>query len=196
MQLSHEEIKRIFLLSRKEGIWIAALAVGLLVVVNFNLILNTITQNTLLASSDVQESFATQIQAWLDSAPILNTITLVTFWVCVGLIAYSVIYAIYSLANEAKNEVVVEEEYVNTGDVKSRLHGPAVQIGIVAAILALGIISLGFIFPLYNSWFTNGVLTLRITPLTAILAIIGALVAIAINIYLFKVLIIWALILE
>lgn len=181
--------------SKKRIAWTFAIAVGLLIVVNINLIILQATSGTLLAQSAVQDSIAIQLQNWT-SFPLLNTATLVVFWISIGLIAYSVIYAIYSVATEAQNEVVVEEEYVNRGQKQNRLKGPAFQLGIVAAMIALGLISLRFLFPYWNGWFENFLVGIRSTPLTSIGWLLASLLGLAINIYAFEVLINWALYLE
>jgi hypothetical protein len=175
--------------------WTFAIAVGLLVVININLILLQATSGTLLGQSAVQDSIAMQLQSYT-SSPILNMVTLVIFWISIGLIAYSIIYAIYSVATEAQNEVVVEEEYVNRGKKQKRLQGPAFQLGIVAAMIALGLISLRFLVPLWNSWFETFIIGIRTMPLISIGWLLASLLGLAINIYLFEILINWALYLE
>ncbi len=195
MSINTTDVLAVLKPSVKRIAWTFGIAVGLLVVININLILLQATSNTILAQSDVQDSIISQLQDWT-SSPILNLAILVIFWVCVGLIAYSVIYAIYSLATEAQNEVVVEEEYVNRGETKKRLKGSAYALGIIAAMIILGLISLRILVPLWNSWFENFILGLRSTPITAILYLFASLLGLAINVYAFEVLINWSLYLE
>ncbi len=195
MSIDTTDVLAVLKPSVKRIAWTFGIAVGLLVVININLILLQATSNTILAQSDVQDSIISQLQDWT-SSPILNLAILVIFWVCVGLIAYSVIYAIYSLATEAQNEVVVEEEYVNRGETKKRLKGSAYALGIIAAMIILGLISLRILVPLWNSWFENFILGLRSTPITAILYLFASLLGLAINVYAFEVLINWSLFLE
>lgn len=195
MKINSADLQQVLKPSTKRVVWTFAIAVTLLVIVNINLVLLQITSGTLLAQSAVQDSIATQLQDWT-SAPLLNTATLVVFWVSIGLIAYSVIYAVYSLATEAQNEVVVEEEYVNRGKKEKRLQGPAVQLGIIAAMIILGIFSLRFFIPIWNGWFEAFVIGIRITPITSVGYLFASLLGLAINIYAFEVLINWALKLE
>lgn len=195
MSISSADVQAVLKPSIKRIAWTFGIAVGLLVIININLILLQATSNTLLAQSDVQDSIISQLQAWT-SSPLLNIAILVIFWVCVGLIAYSVIFAIYSLATEAQNEVVVEEEYVNRGESKKRLKGSAYALGIIAAMIVLGLISLRILVPLWNSWFENFILGIRSTPITAILYLFASLLGLAINVYLFEILINWSLYLE
>lgn len=195
MKINSADLQQILKPSIKRVVWTFAIAVALLVIVNINLVVLQITSGTLLAQSAVQDSIATQLQDWT-SAPLLNTATLVVFWVSIGLIAYSVIYAVYSLATEAQNEVVVEEEYVNRGKKEKRLQGPAVQLGIIAAMIILGILSLRFFIPIWNGWFEAFVIGIRITPITSVGYLFASLLGLAINIYAFEVLINWALKLE
>ncbi len=195
MSINTADVQAVLKPSIKRIAWTFGIAVSLLVIININLIVLQATSNTILAQSDVQESIITQLQTWT-SSPILNLAILVIFWVCIGLIAYSVIYAIYSLATEAQNEVVVEEEYVNRGETKKRLKGSAYALGIIAGMIILGLISLRILVPLWNSWFENFILGIRSTPITAILYLFASLLGLAINVYLFEILINWSLYLE
>jgi hypothetical protein len=195
MKLNSADVQAILKPSGRRVAWTFAIAVILLIIININLIILQATSGTLLAQSAVQDSIAEQLQSWT-SAPLLNTATLVVFWVCVGLIAYSIIYAIYSIATEAQNEVVVEEEYVNRGKPEKRLKKPAYQLGLIAAMIVLGIISLRFFIPLWNGWFESFVVGIRTMPLLSIGYLLASLVGLAANIYLFEVFINWTLYLE
>ncbi len=195
MSINSADVQAVLKPSSKRIAWTFGIALALLVIININLIILQATSNTILAQSDVQDSIISQLQSWT-SSPILNLAILVIFWVCVGLIAYSVIYAIYSLATEAQNEVVVEEEYVNRGETKKRLKGSAYALGIIAAMIILGLISLRVLVPLWNSWFENFIIGIRSTPIMAILYLFASLLGLAINVYLFEILINWSLYLE
>lgn len=195
MQLSKEELKKVFGLSWKTALQILGISLVILIIVNYSLIINQFTKGSILSQSDVQDSFANQLSTWF-SSPILNLLVLVIFWVGVGIIAYSVIYSIYSLANEARNEVEVESEYVNTGNVKKRLRVPIIQLGIIAAMLVLAVISLRFLFPIWNNWFTNAVLAFPSNIIQIILYFLLSLLGLSFNIYLFKTLITFILVLE
>lgn len=195
MSINTADVQAVLKPSIKRIAWTFGIAVALLIILNINLIILQSTSNTILAQSDVQDSIISQLQAWT-SSPILNLAILIIFWVCVGLIAYSIIYAIYSLATEAQNEVVVEEEYVNRGETKKRLKGSAYALGIIGGIIILGLLSLRILVPLWNSWFENFILGIRSTPITAILYLLASLIGLGINVYLFEILINWSLYLE
>jgi len=195
MSINTADVQAVLKPSIKRIAWTFGIAVVLLIILNINLIILQSTSNTILAQSDVQDSIISQLQAWT-SSPILNLAILVIFWVCVGLIAYSIIYAIYSLATEAQNEVVVEEEYVNRGETKKRLKGSAYALGIIGGIIILGLLSLRILVPLWNSWFENFILGIRSTPITAILYLLASLIGLGINVYIFEILINWSLYLE
>lgn len=195
MTINAADVQAILRPSKKRIAWTFVIAVGLLIVVNINLVILQATSGTLLAQSAVQDSIAMQLQSWTSSS-ILNTATLVVFWISIGLIAYSIIYAIYSVATEAQNEVVVEEEYINRGKKQNRLKGPAFQLGIIAAMIILGLISLRFLFPYWNGWFENFLVGIRTAPLTSMGWLFASLLGLAINIYGFEILINWALYLE
>lgn len=171
------------------------LAVGIPILLNFNLILLRVTNGTVLAEPDVQASFAEQIQQF-GKAQYLNLATLVLFWTGVGIIAYVVIYSIYSFYSEAKSEMVVEQEYVNRGTKQERLRPVLMQVGLIAAVIVLGIISLNITYPYWLEGFGKFVLNISTQPLSAILSLLVALVGSFVNLYLFKVCIDWIWVLE
>ncbi|MBI2798485.1 hypothetical protein HYX70_04300 [Candidatus Saccharibacteria bacterium] len=195
MQLSKENLRKIFGLTHGQIWLIVLLDAGIFLLINFNLILLKATQGTVLADTAVQDSFAEQISKFTNSAYI-NLGTLIVFWAGVGLIAYSVIYSLYSVYNEARNEVVVEKEYVNRGEAKKRLKAPMVQAGLLAAIVVLGMLTLKFFYPIWLSLFATFVLTITSNPFMGMLSLVGAVFGSIINIYLFKILISWIVVLE
>lgn len=195
MQLTKEKIAQVLPLSVSQAVMIVVSGLLLLTVVNFSVITLHFTQGTILSNSDVQASFAQQIKDWFAS-PVYNTITLVVFWLAVGLVAYSVLYWLYNIYSEVKNEVIVEKEYVSNKPNAERKRWPIIEIGLFAALVVLAILTLAILFPVWNSWFINFVFAIPGDLWGAVVYLIGSAAGITINIYLFKVVISLMLVLE
>ena len=70
------------------------------------------------------------------------------------------------------------------------------QAGLLAGIVALGLLSLNVTVPFFISLWTSGILAIPAEIVLGIAEIIGGFVGLAINFYLFKVLIDWIIVLE
>lgn len=195
MHLDKDQVKRVFGLSISQIAVIMLFGLGILTVINFSVITLHFTQGTILSKSDVQASFASQLQAWF-SAPILNMITLVVFWVAVGLLAYAVLYWVYNIITEARNEVVVEQEYTNRASLEERKKWPIIEIGLLAGLVVLAILTLTMFFPIWNSLFIGAIYDVPSNWLGAALGFVGSVVGMFVTIYAFKALIGLMLILE
>jgi len=195
MHLDSTQVKQVFGLSLRQAGVVALFGLVILVLVNFSLITMHFTQGTILSKSDVQASFATQIQKWL-AIPILNTAVLVIFWVAVGLAAYAVLYWAYNIISEARNEVVVEKEYVNRASTEEKKRWPIIEVGLLAALVALAIITLTVFFPLWNNWFIAGIFSIPAELANTALYLVGSLVGMFATIYVFKTLVSLMLVLE
>ncbi|MBA3679149.1 hypothetical protein H0W80_03100 [Candidatus Saccharibacteria bacterium] len=195
MHLDSTQVKQVFGLSIRQAGVVALFGLVVLILVNFSLITMHFTQGTILSKSDVQASFATQIQKWL-AIPILNTAVLVVFWVAVGLAAYAVLYWAYNIISEARNEVVVEKEYVNRASTEEKKRWPIIEVGLLAALVALAIITLTVLFPLWNNWFIAGIFSIPAELANTALYLAGSLVGMFVTIYVFKALVSLMLVLE
>lgn len=195
MHLDKAQIKQVFGVSPKQAGLIVLFGLLLLAGVNFSIITLHFTQGTILSQGDVQASFAAQLQAWF-SAPILNTITLVVFWIAVGLAAYAVLYWAYNIISEARNEVVVEKEYVNRQKPEEKKRWPIIEVGLLAALVVLAILTLAVLFPIWNSWFISFVFAMPGSLVSAALYLVGAVVGMFVTIYAFKILVSLMLVLE
>lgn len=196
MHLTKSDYIKLFLPSRRE-IWvISVLVLIVFLIFEGNLIYLKITQNSIFSDTKLQENFYDQVTAIFGENSIANLISLVVFWAGVGLVSYSIIWSIYSFFSEAKNEVVVNEEYVNQASKHEKLQRDLVQAGILAGIIALGLVSLNVTVPYFISLWTSGILAMPSEILLGVGLILGGFLGLAVNFYLFKVLIDWILILE
>jgi len=196
MHLSKQNYLKVLLPTKRE-VWIV-IALVFIVFLTFeaNLIFLRITQNSIFTDSRLQNSFESQIDSVFASNKVINTATLVTFWAGVGLVAYSIIWSIYSFFYEAKNEAEVAGEFMNQASKHEKLQRAIVQAGLLAGIVALGILTLNITAPYFTSLWTNGILLASQDWLMSAVQIVGGFVGFCINFYLFKVLIDWIEILE
>ncbi len=195
MKLSKEDLRRIFVPTKKQIFLILAATFIIFAVFEANLIFLKITQSTIFSNTALQDNFAQQFQMFSDNQ-IVKIASLVVFWGGVGLVAYSIIFSVYSLVTEARNETVVGEEYTNKANRKSRLQADLIQAGLLAGIVALGLLSLNVTFPLWIGLMTQGIIGLPADWAGALFQIPAAAIGVVINLYLFKVLISWILVLE
>jgi hypothetical protein len=195
MHLDKDQAVQVFGLNLKQIVRILSSGLLLLALVNSRVILQVITSDTILSKSDVQASFADQIKGWL-SLPFLNFTTLVVFWIAVGLVAYSVLYWLYSIYYEARNEVTVEKDYVNPKTKKELKKWPLVEFGLFAALVVFSILTVMYLFPLVNNWFVEFVVNIKTDWISAIIDLLLASLGVFVIIYIYKVLISWMLIIE
>jgi len=195
MNISKIQIKQALSLDFKQIVVMMLFGLSLLVVVNFSLITLHFSRDTIFSESDAQASFANQLQAWF-SAPILNTITLIVFWVAVGLLAYAVLFWAYNIFTEARNEVVVEQEYTNRLSNKNGKAWPAIEIGLLAGLVVLAILTLAVLFPLCNSVFITAIFAVPSNLAAAGLNLLAAIVGMFVILYAFKATISLMLVLE
>lgn len=156
-----------------------------------NLLFLKVTRNSIFDSTELQQNFQTQIDAFFSDNQIANKISLVIFWAGVGLVAYSLIWSIYSFFNEAKSEAVVATTYINQENKHQKLQRSLLQAGILAGMIALGLLSLNVIAPFLIGLWTDGILKIPQEGIVGILQISAGFIGIALNLYAFKVLIDW-----
>lgn len=195
MKLSKEDLQKVFVPTKKQIFLILVLTFIIFAVFETNLIFIKFTQSTIFGDTALQDNFALQFQIFSESQ-IVKIASLVVFWGGVGLVAYSIIYSVYSLVTEARNETVVGEEYTNKANRKARLQVDMVQAGLLAGIVALGLLSLNVTFPLWISLMTQGIIGLPMDWIGALFLIPAAVIGAVVNLYLFKVLISWIIVLE
>ncbi len=191
MKLTKEDYLRALLPTKKEILIILALVFVVFLTFEFNLIYLKATQNSIFSDTALQQNFRDQIDSFFAENKIANTISLVVFWSGVGLVAYSIIWSIYSFITEAKSETEVAGGYVNQESKHEKLQRTLLQAGILAGIIALGLLSLNITIPFIISLWTNGILIVNTEILNGILQIVGGFVGMVINFYLFKMLIDW-----
>lgn len=182
---------RIVIPSYKEIVIMILLTLVIFFTFESNLLFLKVTRNSIFDSTELQQNFQTQIDAFFSDNQIANKISLVIFWAGVGLVAYSLIWSIYSFFNEAKSEAVVATTYINQENKHQKLQRSLLQAGILAGMIALGLLSLNVIAPFLIGLWTDGILKIPQEGIVGILQISAGFIGIALNLYAFKVLIDW-----
>lgn len=191
MKLTKQDYLRVILPNKKEILIILALVAVVFLTFEFNLIYLKATQNSIFSDTALQQNFRDQIDSFFAENKVANTISLVVFWSGVGLVAYSIIWSIYSFFTEAKNETDVAGEYVNQETKHEKLQRTLMQAGILAGIIALGLLSLNVTIPFFIGLWTNGILIIPAEIINGILQILAGFIGMIVNFYLFKMLIDW-----
>ncbi len=196
MHLTKQDYLRVLLPTKRE-VWIViALVVVVFLVFEGNLIFSLATNGSVLIDAKLQESFSGQISAVFENNEIANKASLIAFWAGVGLVAYSIIWSLYSFISEGKDEILVEAKYLNQASKKEQLQRSLVQAGLLAGIVALGIASINITVPYITNLWTDAIMLVNEETIYAILMIVAGFIGLAVNFYLFKVLIDWIEILE
>ena len=188
MFLSTDQKNRVFALDLHQVEMIVLSSLALLTLINISVISLHFTRGTLLDKSEVQASFAEQIQQWF-SYPIFNTITLVVFWIAVGLTAYTIMFWVYSVITETRNELVVEKEFKHPEGSAPRNHWPLIEFGLFGALVLLALLTLVVFFPVINSWFISFIFDTPGSFVSAAISLVGSLLGMFVIIYAFKIVI-------
>ncbi|MEI6170002.1 MAG: hypothetical protein WCP56_03315 [Candidatus Saccharibacteria bacterium] len=191
MILTKKDYLRVLLPTKKELLIISSLIFVIFLTFEINLIFLKLTQNSIFSDSSLQQNFRGQIDSFFAENKITNTISLIIFWSGVGLVAYSIIWSVYSFFSEAKSETEVAGDYVNQESKHDKLQRSLVQAGILAGLVALGILSLNLTMPIFIGLWTSGILAIPKDLIIGVLQIAAGLVGMAINLYMFKILIDW-----
>lgn len=191
MKLTKEDYLKVLLPNKKEILIMLALVAVVFLTFEFNLIYLKATQNSIFSDTALQQNFRDQIDSFFAENKVANTISLVVFWSGVGLVAYSIIWSVYSFFTEAKNETEVAGEYINQETKHEKLQRTLMQAGILAGIIALGLLSLNVTIPFFIGLWTNGILIIPAEIINGILQILAGFIGMIVNFYLFKMLIDW-----
>ncbi len=110
-----------------------------------------------------------------------HTVVIIFFWSLIGLLAYTVVWSLINVTIEARNEVVLQTEYVNRSGIAGRLKAPLLQITLAVILVVLLIVSAKLIFPFWLDLFYSA-LTLPGWG-SLVIDLVAALVGSAANLY-------------
>lgn len=117
----------------------------------------------------------------------VNTIVIVLFWSAVGLIAYTAVWLLASAYVNARNEVKVEKEYTNRGQLKDRMRIPLIRAAIILGLLILLSVTLKLLWPYWLGFFGQFLNTVQANLLTSLGYLAAAYAGALANLYVFKV---------
>lgn len=126
------------------------------------------------------------VLGFLTKVPAANTAVIVIFWSGIGLLAYTVVWALINATIEARNEIVVETEYVNKGRLWDRFRAPLLQAVVSIALFGSVLCVYKFLMPILLKRFSQIViaadgpqflaLIIPIAVLTAVFTAISVLI--------------------
>ncbi len=156
---------------------------------SYNTIIDQIFNQSVLSNQTAKNAVIEQIKSLGDNK-FVNILTIVLFWSAIGLVVYTIIWIAMIILTEARNEVVVETDYVNRGKLKDRIQGPVLQIVIFIGLLLFMALSIAVLYPqFWISSFNQFILTLPSGVLPGLGPLAVALIGSMINLYLARVLV-------
>lgn len=117
----------------------------------------------------------------------VNTIVIVLFWSAVGLIAYTTVWFLASAYVNARNEVKVEKEYTNRGQLGSRMRIPLIKAGIILGLIILLSLTLKVLWPYWLGFFGQFLANVQVNMLYSLGYAVAAYAGALANLYVFKV---------
>lgn len=127
--------------------------------------------------------------AEINNIPYLNIVTIVIFWSMIGLVIYTVFWLGITILTQARNEIVVETDYVNRGSLTDRIKIPLIQIGIFMLLLIIVIISLSVTYPTWIQFFNQFLISLPDDWLNGLMYLGFGLFGSVLNLYVIRILI-------
>ena len=149
-------------------------------------IVSIITGQSSLSESVLRATLGEQIGAFTAIGTV-NTIVIVLFWSVVGLVAYTAVWFMASAYVNARNEVKVEKEYTNRGQLKDRLRIPLIRVSIIIGLLIFLSLTLKVLWPYWLGLFGQFLLNVQFDTLGALGYLAGAYAGALLNLYVFKV---------
>lgn len=186
--MNFSTLKKILIPSYSQILLYTLIAVVILVFVSFGAITDKIKHQAHFNEPVVKQAFETRLSG-LNNIPALNIITIVIFWSTIGLIIYTVFWLGITMLTQARNEIVVETDYVNRGSLKDRIKIPLIQLGIFMVVLVVLIITLSVTFPTWIQFFGKFLLAIPADWTAGTTSLLLSVVGAVINIYILKVLV-------
>lgn len=129
-----------------------------LAITNLGLILNRFSGDPITRESLTAEDYR-GIFSFLTDIPFANTAVIVLFWSGVGLVAYTLVWALINAFIEARNEIVVESEYINKGRIWDRLRVPLIRTGLMGVAFGWLVINYQWFLPWLLKYFRELLIT-------------------------------------
>ncbi len=179
------DLTKIFSISWLQALVYFVISAVIFLFFSYQTINNKIFNNSILSNQAAKDAVLEQIKG-LGANKFVNIFTIVLFWSAIGLVVYTIIWIAMIILTEARNEVVVETDYVNRGSLKSRIQGPVLQIVFFIALLLFIAFCFAVLYPqVWISSFNQFILTMPENWLAALgagaVAFIGSMICLYIT---------------
>lgn len=188
MLLKKSELAKVFSISWLQVVVYFIISLTVFVFFSYNTIVNQVFNQSVLSNQTAKNAVLEQVKGLGDNK-FVNILTIVLFWSAIGLVVYTIIWIAMIILTEARNEVVVETDYVNRGKLKDRIQRPVLQIVIFIALLLFAALSIAVLYP--QIWISNFNQFLLAMPngVSALVSLTVAFIGSMINLYLARVLV-------
>lgn len=188
MLLKKSELAKVFSISWLQVVVYFIISLAVFVFFSYNTIVNQVFNQSVLSNQTAKNAVLEQVKGLGDNK-FVNILTIVLFWSAIGLVVYTIIWIAMIILTEARNEVVVETDYVNRGKLKDRIQRPVLQIVIFIALLLFAALSIAVLYP--QIWISNFNQFLLAMPngVSALVSLTVAFIGSMINLYLARVLV-------
>ena len=186
--INREKLQSNFIPSLSEIFFYLFISTITLILTNFSLIINALTKTIDVSTEALKAQLSSTLplkEIWLNFAAdnkILDKLILIIFWAGIGLLVYLTTLAIKNIIIEAEDEMKIENTYVNKGNSGNRLKPILFQLGALAIIIAMMVLSFTKLYQIWVLEFAKFILFLP--SLTSLEALLISVLGLTINIYL------------
>lgn len=186
--INKENLQRNFIPSLSKIFFYLFVSIVILILTNFPLIINVLTKTVNVPTEALKAQLSSNLPLkaiWLNFAAdnkILDKLVLIIFWAGIGLLVYLTTLAIKNIIIETEDEIKIENTYVNKGNPSSRLKPILFQLGALAIVIFVMILSF---MKLYQIWVLEFAKFILFLPsIVSLEALLISVLGLTINIYL------------
>lgn len=161
-----------------------------LVLLNIKSILQLITASKNNSIDTVLGQINMQLRMYGDSQ-LVNWLTIIIFWGAVGLGVYTLFWLGTAFFTTARNELIVETAFSNRGHFQERIRVPIIKLLLLLGALAMVFVTVKWSAPFLSNLFMKGVYLILTQTMMGILQIFLATIVAFINIYIFRLLVVY-----
>lgn len=196
MLLKKSDLVKIFSISWLQALVYFLISLATFIFFSWQTLTDKIFNQSVLSNDAAKEAVMAQVKS-LGTSRVVSILAIVLFWSAIGLVVYTIIWIAMIILTEARNQVVVETDYVNRGSLKDRIQGPVLQIIVFIGLLLFIALSLTVLYPqIWISSFNQFLLAFPADLQTSLGYGVVAFVGSMINIYLVRALVVTIFALE
>lgn len=186
-----EQRARSYALTSASGFVIYVIsAFVILAVSNAKAIMQLISASKSNTLDSVLGQINVQLRTYGDSQ-LVNWLAIIVFWGAVGLGVYTLFWLGMAFFTTARNELIVETAFSNRGHFQDRIRVPIIKLLLLAGVLAAAFVTIKWSAPFLSNLFMRGIHTLLSQTIFGVLEISLAVFATLINIYIFRLLVVY-----